>query len=73
MQEGDIVYYESARCLHGRMKPLMGEFYVNIFAHYRYAPHRILTTKSLVHKNGVQLYPFTHFSPLTDIIIMCFI
>jgi hypothetical protein len=35
MEEGDIVYYESARCLHGRMKPLAGEFYVNLFAHYR--------------------------------------
>lgn len=35
MEEGDIVYYESARCLHGRMKPLKGAFYVNLFAHYR--------------------------------------
>lgn len=35
MAEGDIVYYESARCLHGRMQPLEGEFYVNLFAHYR--------------------------------------
>ncbi len=35
MQEGDIVYYESARCLHGRMQPLKGAFYVNLFAHYR--------------------------------------
>lgn len=35
MHEGDIVYYESARCLHGRMKPLQGAFYVNLFAHYR--------------------------------------
>ena len=35
MNEGDIVYYESARCLHGRMQSLEGEFYVNLFAHYR--------------------------------------
>jgi hypothetical protein len=35
MNEGDIVYYESAKCLHGRMAPLDGEFYVNLFAHYR--------------------------------------
>ena len=65
MEEGDIVYYESARCLHGRMRPLAGapsspaplplppltfthicshiiyisclsgDFYVNLFAHYR--------------------------------------
>lgn len=35
MSPGDIVYYESARCLHGRMKPLQGGYYVNLFAHYR--------------------------------------
>ncbi len=35
MNPGDIVYYESARCLHGRMKPLQGAYYVNLFAHYR--------------------------------------
>lgn len=35
MDPGDIVYYESARCLHGRMRPLDGAFYVNLFAHYR--------------------------------------
>lgn len=29
------MYYESARCLHGRMQPLEGGFYVNLFAHYR--------------------------------------
>lgn len=35
MQPGDIVYYESARCLHGRMSALQGDSYVNLFAHYR--------------------------------------
>ena len=35
MEEGDIVFYESARCLHGRMQPLQGAYYVNLFAHYR--------------------------------------
>jgi len=35
MDPGDIVYYESARCLHGRMRPLDGGYYVNLFAHYR--------------------------------------
>jgi hypothetical protein len=37
MQPGDIVYYESAKCLHGRNRPLTGEgaFYVNLFTHYR--------------------------------------
>mmetsp|Transcript_36452 Transcript_36452/g.53441 ORF Transcript_36452/g.53441 Transcript_36452/m.53441 type:complete len:560 (-) Transcript_36452:131-1810(-) len=37
MTPGDIVYYESARCLHGRNRPLQGSgaYYVNLFAHYR--------------------------------------
>lgn len=35
MEPGDIVYYESARCLHGRMQPLEGKYYANLFAHYR--------------------------------------
>lgn len=35
MAPGEIIYYESARCLHGRMRPLRGAHYSNIFAHYR--------------------------------------
>jgi hypothetical protein len=35
MVPGDIVYYESARCLHGRTKALNGSYYVNLFSHYR--------------------------------------
>jgi len=37
MEPGDIVYYESAKSLHGRNRPLMGPdaYYVNLFTHYR--------------------------------------
>lgn len=37
MRPGDIVYYESAKCLHGRNRPLSGPnaYYVNLFTHYR--------------------------------------
>ncbi len=35
MSPGDMVFYESARCLHGRPEALQGQFYVNIFTHYR--------------------------------------
>mmetsp|Transcript_36583 Transcript_36583/g.44157 ORF Transcript_36583/g.44157 Transcript_36583/m.44157 type:complete len:507 (-) Transcript_36583:32-1552(-) len=37
MEPGDIVYYESAKCLHGRNTPLKGPgaYYVNLFTHYR--------------------------------------
>ena len=34
MEPGDIVYYESARCLHGRMKPLNGSAYVSLLVHF---------------------------------------
>jgi hypothetical protein len=37
MEPGDVVYYESARCLHGRNRPLTGPqaYYINLFTHYR--------------------------------------
>lgn len=37
MEPGDIVYYESAKALHGRNRPLAGHGakYINIFTHYR--------------------------------------
>ena len=37
MQPGDIVYYESAKNLHSRNRPLQGTdaYYVNLFTHYR--------------------------------------
>jgi hypothetical protein len=35
MEPGDIVYYESAKCLHGRNRPLASGSYINLFTHYR--------------------------------------
>jgi len=37
MEPGDVVYYESAKCLHGRNRPMAGPnaYYVNLFTHYR--------------------------------------
>jgi len=35
MEPGTIVYYESAKALHGRNSPLAGGFYANLFTHYR--------------------------------------
>ena len=32
---GEVLYYESARCLHGRVEPLRGDAYASLFAHYR--------------------------------------
>jgi hypothetical protein len=34
MDPGDMVYYESARLLHGRPQPMNGTYYANIFVHY---------------------------------------
>ncbi|KAL7449332.1 hypothetical protein ACHAWC_001400 [Mediolabrus comicus] len=35
MEPGDIVYYESAKALHGRNTPLQSGKYINLFTHYR--------------------------------------
>lgn len=35
MEPGDIVYYESAKALHGRNTPLQSGHYINLFTHYR--------------------------------------
>jgi hypothetical protein len=35
MAPGEIVYYESARCLHARTQPLASGSYANLFVHYR--------------------------------------
>jgi len=33
MKPGDVVFYESAACIHGRPLPMNGEYMANIFAH----------------------------------------
>uniref|UniRef100_A0A7S3P4Q4 Uncharacterized protein n=1 Tax=Amphora coffeiformis TaxID=265554 RepID=A0A7S3P4Q4_9STRA len=37
MEPGDVVYYESAKALHARNRPMQGNgaYYVNLFTHYR--------------------------------------
>lgn len=35
LEQGEAVFYESTKCLHGRIKPLQGDYYVNLFAHFR--------------------------------------
>ncbi len=34
MKPGDMIFYESARLLHGRPEPMEGDHYDNIFIHY---------------------------------------
>lgn len=38
LQPGEMVLYESQRLLHGRPKPLRGDFYAGVFAHFRPRP-----------------------------------
>mmetsp|Transcript_35025 Transcript_35025/g.33296 ORF Transcript_35025/g.33296 Transcript_35025/m.33296 type:complete len:330 (+) Transcript_35025:138-1127(+) len=35
LQPGQMVFYESAKCLHGRMKALKGQYYGSLFLHYQ--------------------------------------
>jgi len=35
MHPGDMVLYESAKALHGRIKPMLGKHYDNIFVHFQ--------------------------------------
>jgi prolyl 4-hydroxylase len=32
---GEMVYYESAKCLHGRPRPFVGKSFANVFVHYK--------------------------------------
>ena len=38
LQPGEFLFYEGARLLHGRPWPLVGDYYVGMFIHYRPAP-----------------------------------
>ena len=35
LEEGQMLLYESASCLHGRRKVFRGKYYASIFAHYQ--------------------------------------
>jgi len=41
LEPGDIVYYESAKLLHGRPTPLEGASYSNIFVHFNFAEWKV--------------------------------
>ena len=40
LEKGEMLFYESAKCLHGRPHPFVGEWYSSIFIHYvpKYVP-----------------------------------
>ena len=35
LDKGEMLFYESAKCLHGRMTSLKGRYYGSIFLHYQ--------------------------------------
>ena len=35
LQPGEMLFYESAKCIHGRPRPLQGKWYTSLFVHYR--------------------------------------
>lgn len=35
LDEGDMLFYESAKCMHGRPRPFRGRYYSSLFVHYR--------------------------------------
>lgn len=35
LKEGEMMFYESAKCLHGRMRQLRGQYYGSLFLHYQ--------------------------------------
>jgi len=39
MKPQDVVFYESAKCGHARRKPLPGDYYANLFIHYKPSGH----------------------------------
>ena len=34
LQSGDMLFYESSKCMHGRPRPFNGKWYSSIFVHY---------------------------------------
>ena len=52
LQPGDMLWYESARAVHGRPRHFKGEYFDNLFIHYRsvlikIVPNTFLTTNTL--------------------------
>jgi hypothetical protein len=35
LQPGEMLFYESSKCIHGRPRPLNGKWYTSLFMHYR--------------------------------------
>ena len=56
LQPGDMVWYESARLLHGRPELFVGEYFDNLFIHYK--------PSHLWYNNQVEVWGY--FKPKVD-------
>lgn len=62
LEPGDMVFYESAKAVHGRMKPLKGKYYAGFFNHYQPVSkeHWNITVEDIINaipphwKDGIQ-------------------
>ena len=41
LQPGQMLFYESAKCIHGRPRPMKGRWYTSLFLHYRPVDWRV--------------------------------
>ena len=46
LKPGEMLLYESAKMPHGRQFPLIGDYYDNLFVHYRFKNHNFLYDKN---------------------------
>ena len=40
LEPGEMILYESAICEHGRIEPFKGNFYNNLFVHYKFKDYK---------------------------------
>lgn len=47
LQPGEMLFYESAKCLHGRPRPMKGRWYTSLFIHYSPIDWQVSTQKAI--------------------------
>lgn len=63
LKEGEMLFYESARCLHGRISEFKGLYYVSIFVHYQPVDRNIWSyTVEVNDGTGAILMSFKHLT-----------
>eukprot|EP01082_Thalassiosira_pseudonana_P002135 g2352.t1 g2352 contig11:1243640-1245470(-) len=49
LESGDILFYESSKCFHGRPQTFIGSYYASIFMHYRPADYEAKVVENEIH------------------------